>query len=137
MENRRKIKITDIQYEDGERRKSEMTVWGVFSGTDGDFRLNYDESFGEDMRAHTEIRVKDSCVCVERSGDINSTITLQRGRRHNCRYQTPYGDILLEIIARQVDSQVNAGRGRLRLVYEIDYKAGQNSVKEMLIEIDG
>ena len=130
------VKLTDVQYEDGERQSIELTTKGTFRGTAGDYELEFDEIFDEDIRSHTVITArKGRCVSVVRQGDITTELTVELGKRHNCHYFTPYGELMLGISASEIEDTVDENGSLLKLVYTIDYYTNVAALKEMLIEI--
>ena len=130
------VKITDIQYDDGEKESIEITTKGTFEGEAGNYKLSFDEIFDTDMRSHTVVSVKNGdCVTIVRQGDITTELTVERGKRHNCHYLTPYGEMMLGISANQIEDGITENGGVLKLVYLIDYYTNVAALKEMLLEV--
>ena len=138
MNNEKMIKITDTQtdIESGEQDSVEVTVRGTLCGEGGDYVLNFDEIFAEGMQSHTVLTVQHgSCVSIVRSGDVITELQLELGKRHICLYSTPYGDMNIGIYAKEINSDMTAEGGTLRLEYTIDYNGALTARKQMQIEV--
>ena len=134
MEKERIIKITDLEA-DGEDAV-ELTTRGVLRGDENNYSLHYEEIFGEGLSSKTVIRVKNKkSASIIRKGSINTEIMLEAGKRHNCSYQTPYGDMMVGVFAREVFSSVGEHGGELRLHYTVDLNGSLNASKEMVISV--
>lgn len=139
MNDDRMIKITDIQtdVESGETDSVEVTTRGTLDGEGGDYVLNFDEIFAEDMQSHTVLTVQHgNCVSIVRSGDVMTELQLELGKRHICLYSTPYGDMNIGIYARTINSEMTSEGGRLDLEYTVDYNGTLTTRKQMVIEVN-
>lgn len=139
MNDDRMIKITDIQtdVESGETDSVEVTTRGTQDGGGGDYVLNFDEIFAEDMQSHTVLTVQHgNCVSIVRSGDVMTELQLELGKRHICLYSTPYGDMNIGIYARTINSEMTSEGGRLDLEYTVDYNGTLTTRKQMVIEVN-
>lgn len=136
MKEERWIKIRDMEPEDDEKAL-EFTTRGYLKGTENDYSLHFEELFGDGMKSKTVIRVKDKrSASIMRGGDICAEITVEEGRRHNCQYSTPYGDMLIGVFAREVYSDVDPVEGgELRLNYTVDFNGTCGAEKRMLIAV--
>ncbi|MGI6772861.1 MAG: DUF1934 domain-containing protein [Clostridiales bacterium] len=129
------IKITNIQSEGGHSENHEVTTKGTFSGDENDYTLEYVELFDERTKCNTTVRVVNKkTVTIVRVGDFNSEFIIEQNNRHNCHYETPYGEFMLGIYAKSVESVMTEKGGTLRMSYTIDFYAGLASENEMTIE---
>ncbi len=137
MKQERWITIRDIETEDGQEEALVFTTRGYLKGNENDYSLHFEELFGDGMKSKTVIRVKDKrSASIVRGGDICAEITVEAGRRHNCQYSTPYGEMLIGVFAKEVFSGVDPVEGgELRLNYTVDFNGTWGSEKRMLIEV--
>ena len=137
MKNERWITIRDIDETQSGDETIEFTTRGVLRGNAEDYSLHFEELFGDGMKSKTVIRVKNKkCASIVRGGDISTEITVEAGKRHNCCYSTPYGDMMVGIFAREVFSGVDPEEGgELRLNYTVDFNGSFGSHKQMLIKV--
>ena len=77
----------------------------------------------------------DSIVTVIRAGAANSRLTLEKGRRHQCHYNTMFGDLMVGVFTQSVESTLNEKGGTLRAVYTLDFNAGLVSKNEIFIKV--
>ena len=115
----------------------EVTTRGTLDGEGGSYVLNFDEIFAEGMQSHTTITVQNGrCVSIVRSGDVMTELQLELGKRHNCLYSTPYGDMNIGIFTKKIESEMTSEGGSLSLEYTLDFNGVLTSKKQMLIEVN-
>ena len=76
-------------------------------------------------------------VTMTRNGAYTTQMVMERGRRHVCHYATPFGDMLLGIFAKKVESSVTEEGGELLLNYTIDVNADLAASNELKITVSG
>ena len=131
------ITITNIQTVDGEDEKIFVSVVGTFEGDENDFSLSYPELEGELKGCTTSIRcVGKSRITIARSGNYESEMTLEAGKRHTCVYSTPHGDFTMGLFASEISSCVKESGGTLNFNYSIDFNIGLASLNSMEIIIE-
>ena len=136
MKKERVIKITDMQTTSEGEDGIEVTTMGHFSGTEDDYTLSFDENFGDGLKSSTLISVKgQKTASIIRSGDICTEITVEPGKRHSCRYSTPYGDMLIGVYAQDVFSSVSRKGGLLEMNYTLDCNGSLIAKKQMIINV--
>lgn len=130
------IKIKDKQTVDGEIEKMEIITKGSYEGVPDDYTLEFTERFDEDFECLTKLFVKEKrCVTMLRSGKYNSELIIENRKRHNCHYLTPYGEFMIGIYAKRVESNMNGDGGTLKMNYTIDYYSGIAAENEMIISV--
>ncbi len=101
----------------------EFTTDGRFGVKDGGFYISYDESqmLDTDGEVKTKIYINsDNSVLLQRTGAIKNRILIENGKRNNCFYSTPLGDINLGIYGESVEHDLTADGGYLKLKYSVD-----------------
>ena len=130
------VTISDSHVVDGTKESYEMTTRGTFEGDENNYVIEYDEQYDELKGCHTVMTVKERrCVEIVRTGSYASELIIERGKRHNCQYNTPYGSMLIGIAAQKVKSTVSEGLGTLELKYTIDFYGGVANETEMKITL--
>ena len=131
------LTIKDSHTTDGNKESYEMTTRGVWVGNfDGSYKIEYDEQYDELKGCHTILSVEGSCVSMVRTGSFNTEMTIEKGKRHNCQYQSPFGTMLIGINAQKVASDITDGKGTLELKYTIDFYGGVASENELIITLE-
>ena len=124
MKKDRVIKITDTQTTSEGEDGIEVTTMGRFTGNENDYTLSFEESVKGQKTAS-----------ILRSGDICSEITVEAGKRHSCRYSTPYGDMYIGVFAQNVFSSVSRKGGQLQMSYTVDCNGSVIAKKQMIIKV--
>lgn len=95
-----------IMSEDG-LDTTQASVLGTFRGDPSDYTLSYKENFDENDPCSTVLHVRNGrSVDIIRRGSFNSELTVEKQKRHNCSYSTPFGDFMVGIYGRDIDSRV-------------------------------
>ncbi len=95
------ISLRTAQTIDGDTTVNEMTAYGTWERQLDGARLCYTES-ERDGGAVVTVTVRGAETVIERCGEISSRLILQEGKRHECRYETPYGCMILHTKAKRV-----------------------------------
>ena len=121
--------IIDIKTEqslDGQNDSIEFSTDGRFGVKDGSYFISYDESALLEVSGEvkTTLYVRpDNTVVLQRKGDYNSRMVIEKGVRTNCFYSTPVGELTLGIFGEKVLSNLNDNGGNISLTYLIDADA--------------
>ncbi len=133
---KRVIRIRDLQNTPEGENGTETTAVGYLKGTADDYTLGFEEDFGDGLKSRTKITVKNqNCASILRVGDIASEITVEAGRRHSCRYSTPYGEMMIGVYAQDVFSSIGPKGGQLELNYTVDCNGSLIARKQMVIDV--
>ncbi len=135
MEKEVVIKIVDRHEMDGDSDGLETTLIGSFSGEKDNYVLSYTEN-GELNGCKVTLKVENGeCVTMTRSGLFETELIIHRGKRHNCSYSTPAGNLLLGVFANRVESDVDENGGKLEFDYTLDLGAGVVSENYLVITV--
>ncbi len=130
------IKITDRHIQDDEEYTGELTTAGKFDFNKNDCKIIYNETDEELRDCSTTLTViGNNKVTMLRSGRYTSEIILEPERRHNCYYATPYGDMLMGIYCKYVESRMSDTGGTLKFAYTIDFNNVPASENELIITV--
>ncbi len=136
MRKERFIKIKDLQTTPEGEDGIETTAYGYLMGNADDYTLGYEEEFGDGLKSRTKIIVRGRrSASILRVGDISSEITVETGKRHSCRYSTPYGDMMIGVYAQDIFSSMGPRGGQLELNYTVDCNGSLIARKQMVIEV--
>ena len=95
-----------------------------------DFLLSYQESelTGLDGTM-TTLQIQEDKVTLLRTGEVNTQMVFEEGKRHLSLYETPYGALSVGVNTRRMNLRLGAGGGDIEIDYaiEIDHAvAGEN-----------
>ncbi len=114
--------IINIKGIDGEEDAIELTTDGRFGEKNGSYFVSYDESEMLGMgKVKTTLYIKpDNSVILQRTGELESRLVVEEGRRSLCRYNTPEGELLIGIYGEAVKTDLNPTGGEISMKYTID-----------------
>lgn len=102
--------------------QSEIITQGFFEKKDDHFIISYAESEATGFDgAMTELSIfGNNKVVLNRTGEFMSNLIIEMGRKHHCSYGTPYGDLMVGIDSKEINSQLNENGGKLNFKYVLD-----------------
>ena len=68
---------------------------------------------------------------LSRGGSFGLDLVLEKGKRHNCAYDTPYGRLQMGVYAKKIDSKMAEDGGNLKFAYSLDIGGGEVSDNEL------
>ena len=88
--------------------------------TDGRMLLEYQETALTGMEGTTTtFEINGSRVILTRSGKVNSHMVFQEGRQHTSLYETPYGELPVDIQTSFLRHNLNERGGIMKIQYSI------------------
>jgi len=133
------VKVTTVQsMENGENDTIELTAEGKFAKKDDSYLIKYSDAFISDDNEPIRTTVKvgsDGAVSVTRSGSYQSRFVIERDKRCNCLYQTPYGTMTMGFYGEKIENKLNENGGELSLLYTVDINGAELNRNQMTISI--
>ncbi|MFR5875350.1 MAG: DUF1934 domain-containing protein [Eubacterium sp.] len=133
------IKIIGSQHYGAENDDSiEITTVGTIEETADNYIIRYNEEQeppSKPIRAKLSIAKDEKRVEMIRSGAYSSCLIIERSKRNLCRYGTEYGDLLMGIYGRAIESDYANGEGTFCFGYDIDVNGALTSQNEVKVEI--
>lgn len=110
---------TEGQEEDSMR----LITTGELSKNEEGYIIRYEESIDEDQPPqHVEIAMNQGTVSMNRSGEIETEMVFQKGKRYESRYHTPYGAMEMAVFCTKADYSIDEeDRGEIALQYQLDF----------------
>lgn len=131
------ITILGEQKLDGETDKIEVLTAGNFIKKKNHFYIGYreyDEDNPETFYSNL-IKVEGDTVTINRRGPMRSQLMLQRGRRHQCIYQTIAGDLNIGVFTKTLENRLHEKGGELEVSYTLDFNTDLVSENRFLITV--
>ena len=132
------ISIVGEQMLDGETDKIEVLTAGNFMKKKDHYYIGYKE-YDEDNPEtffNNLIKVEDDTVTINRKGPMRSQLMLQRGRRHQCIYQTVAGDLSIGVFTKTLENRLTEKGGVLEVSYTLDFNTDLVSENRFVIKIE-
>ena len=133
------VKVKTAQTdENGESDTFELTADGKFAAKNGAFLIKYSDSFisGASDPIFTTVKVgSDGIVSVTRSGSYQSRFVIEKQKRCNCLYQTPYGTMTMGFYGEKIENKLNEKGGELSLWYTVDVNGSELNRNQITISV--
>ena len=113
-------------FDDVDPDATELTTEGTLELTEEGLLLTYQET------ALTTLEVSGPQVILRRVGSVNSQMVFEEGRQHTSLYETPYGELSVDIQTSALRHNLSERGGLLEIKYSIAVEhtvTGRNSFK--------
>ena len=116
------ISVKGVQQFDAMEKDSiELVTRGSLERTGGMLTLQYEESELTGLEGTlTTIQVEPECVTMLRTGQVNTQMVFQEGRRHLAMYNTPYGAMTVGVNTRHLYAELGEDGGEIEIDYSIE-----------------
>ena len=115
------LSIRGEQYFDGiDPDATELMTEGFMTLTEDGMVLSYEESELTGMEGTTTtFEVKGPRVTLTRSGAVNSQMVFEEGRQHTSLYETPFGELSVDIQTSTLKHNLSERGGLMEIKYSI------------------
>lgn len=137
MQDKYIITVVGEQTVDDEKDKIEVITSGHYEQKDGVITVTYPEFSEEDpnIRTDTTVTLSGGRLTIERRGEMSSRLLLEEGRRHQCLYDSPMGQMMIGIYTDRVRCRLDEHGGEIRASYQLDFSGAAVSYNELHITI--
>ncbi len=137
-ENKYIISIKGLQtYEDdGDDTDISLLTEGCFEFQDGVYFIDYEESELTGLEGtSTCIEVGSNYVSLQRSGTVNTHMLFMKDRKTSSYYNTPYGDMQIDIFTDGLSIDISDKGGKINVDYFIDINNRSTGKNNFEIEV--
>ena len=115
------LSIRGEQYFDGiDPDETELMTEGTMVLTENGMVLSYEESELTGMEGTTTaFEIKGPRVTLTRSGAVNSQMVFEEGRQHTSLYETPFGELSVDIQTSELKHNLTERGGLMEIKYSI------------------
>lgn len=115
------LSIRGEQYFDGvDPDATELMTEGTLELVPGGMAFSYEESALTGMEGTTtKFEIKGPRVILTRSGAVNSQMVFEEGRQHTSLYETPFGELSVDIQTSRLRHNLTDRGGLLEIRYSI------------------
>ena len=131
------ITIIGHQKFDDDKDQVEMKTVGTFEHDEDNYIIRYNEELENStapLRAKLNIAKDESKVEMIKSGAYSSCLIIEKSKRHLCNYGTEYGDMLMGIFGRKIETEFNETEGTFKFSYDIDINGAISSQNDVIIK---
>lgn len=132
------ISIIGEQILDGNSDKVEVLTAGNYIMKNGHSYIGYKEYDENDPNEYYDnlIKVENDIVTITRRGPMKSQLMLEKGKRHQCIYQTAAGDLMIGVFTKTLCSTLNKNGGTLEVSYTLDFNTDLVSENRFKIKVE-
>lgn len=132
------VKISGLQgVQDGDETVELMAHGKYYKKNDKHYLLYEDVEEESGVATKNTIKFNEDKVEVLRNGMVNGKLVFQKGKNSQSLYGTPYGDILLEILTKDVYIKEITDSINLQIDYELYADNTKVSDSRIIIDING
>lgn len=132
------VTVKGFQYVDDSESSVELKTLGRYERKNGKEYIIYEETDENKATTKTMIKVTDSIVTMQRTGAIDNTLVIEKGKRHGSFYTIPEGSLFLEVYGEKVDNRLDEKGGKLTLQYNMSLNStpvGRNKIEITVKEV--
>ncbi len=132
------ITLVTTQSDGSEKQTMELFTKGRFSKNILGYVVSYEESEATGYEGSTtSLTIFDGNAKVEmqRTGASGSQLILEKGKKHFCRYGTPFGDFTVGVYASDIKSDLSDDGGTVRFNYVLDINASYIGDYEVVVTV--
>ena len=132
------ISIVGEQTLDGETDRIEVLTSGKFMMKRDHWYISYKEYDEDDPNNWYDnlIKVEKNMVTINRRGPMQSQLMLERGRRHQCIYETVAGDMSIGVFTKMLVNKLGENGGTLEVSYTLDFNTDLVSENRFFIKVE-
>ena len=120
-------------FDDVDPDATELMTAGTLERTEAGLRLTYQETALTGMEGTTTtFEISGPQVTLRRTGSVNSQMVFEEGRQHTSLYETPFGELSVDIQTSALRHNLTERGGLLEIKYSIAVEhtvTGRNSFK--------
>jgi len=115
------LSVRGEQYYEGvDPDATELMTEGTLTVTPEGLRIAYEETELTGMQGTTTaFEVCGPTVTLTRSGKVNSQMVFEKGRQHTSLYETPFGELTVDIQTSELRHNLTARGGVMEIRYSI------------------
>lgn len=136
MEENYILYVKGVQTVDGESQTAETKTKASYITRNGTRYISYIEHDDDDINIKQRVTVKvtEQGVVTILKGSSGGLV-LEKGGRHNCRYPTPFGYLMLGVYTDKLHSRFDDNGGELEASYTLEVDSAVASKNKLFLNI--
>ncbi len=132
------ISILGEQKLDEGTDKIEVLTAGNYMMKNGHFFIGYKEYDEDNPNQYFDnlIKVDRETVTITRRGPVKTQLILEKGRRHQCVYQTLAGNLMIGVFTKTLKNTLDEKGGTLEVSYTLDFNTDLVSENRFKITVE-
>lgn len=129
------ISLKGSQSDGLEQDEIELVTEGVYYQKGSSHFVTYDETEVTGLEGTTTtLEIENNKVTLLRSGQNNSQLIFERGQRHLCCYETPFGSFTIGITSNKVDIDLTEDGGVIAAQYQIEINNNTSGMNNFFLQ---
>lgn len=117
------VRLSGMQYSAGgeDAEPVEVISRGTYAKKNGKHYIAYDElqdDFGQVVK--NTVKIQDNCYEVIKGGPIRTHLRFEEGKSHSTFYETPYGNLVVQVHTKEVDFEEKEEELNVHVSYELE-----------------
>lgn len=130
------ISIKGVYSSDDDMDVIELFTTGKYYKKNGEYYISYDETEATGFEgSRTTMWVQENKITLRRTGAAKSQLIVENGVRHQCHYDTGYGEMMVGVSGGRIKSDLTDKGGNLEFKYSLDVNTMLASENEMFVHI--
>lgn len=132
------ISIKGLQTYEDDNNDTDISLLteGDFEFQDGVYFIDYEESELTGLEGtSTSIEIGSNYVSLQRSGTVNTNMLFMKDRKTSSYYNTPYGDMQIDIFTENLNIDISPKGGKINVNYFIDINNMSTGKNNFEIEV--
>lgn len=116
------ISLISTQFDGNTSEQTELITRGRLEKKADRYVISYDETEATGFDGTvTELSVYGNRkIVLNRRGEYMSNLIVEQGKKHHCHYGTPYGEIMVGVNSKEINSTLTENGGNVSFKYVID-----------------
>ncbi len=129
------ISLKGSQSDEGEKDEIELVTEGLYYSEGSSHYITYDETEVTGLEGTTTtLKIEGSKITLLRSGRNNSQLIFEKGCRHICSYETPFGAFTIGVMSQKVDVDLSESSGMISARYRIDINNNTSGLNDFNLQ---
>lgn len=117
------VRLSGMQYSSESETTDPVEVisLGTYAKKNGKHYIAYDEiqdDFGQVVK--NTVKIQDNCYEVIKGGPIRTHLRFEEGKSHSTFYETPYGNLVVQVHTKEVDFEEKEEELNVHVSYELE-----------------
>lgn len=131
------ITLKSVQSTDYDRDETELITSGSYEIEGDTYTISYDETEATGFDGSKTMLTcwGNKKVSMDRTGEAESHLIIEKAKKHHCHYGTPFGEFMVGIYTHAIENNLTPEGGKLYLKYTVDINSSYISDNEIYVSI--
>ncbi|MCK9477890.1 MAG: DUF1934 domain-containing protein [Firmicutes bacterium] len=132
------ISLKGSQNDGEDKDEIELVTEGLYYSEGTSHFVTYNETEVTGMEGTTTtVKIENNKVTMLRSGQNNSQLVFEKGQRHICSYETPFGAFAIGITSNILDIDLTESGGVISAEYQVEINNNTSGINSFHLQFKG